>query len=476
MNDIQLKILVRTIGISCMIFLGVSVLFYNFPIFGMTLKTNSELSPDEGITKINVLGREIEKQIDDYSYFEMKSQGFDNAHISFEFMTSSDDQEISLGYRDRSDWHYKTKPVNVPFLNTISLRQATTTPPFLFIKNPSKYISFEDFLKNPPPDAVGAYITDSLKNDFSISFLPDYQPRGEETVIDIPLRGSHTFYTYLQYEPFTMTITKKDLNWHEGEDTLVARVYKNDVLLTEKQLEDDGITDASRQQLEDQSLDISYQGGYPENGVYKIVIEASGDTVITSIRTNLHRIVFDSPVYPLSVNEDGETKIKPVVLYTDAQKLSFKTLHNESLQKIKVNDDYIQLDTLLEPKIHETEKEYNTIKIPKGDVITTGQGYFSFSKAAFFTPYVFKKITVRNKEDLDDVDYFITDYKKPYNTTGNWKNVDVEFDLKNAYYNKGMLNWIIKTPGLKSSGKELYIRNLEITLHKNPIIGKETRD
>src|SRR5258705_12087507 len=113
---------VRTTTRICVIALvacvGIYVLSYNFPLFGLNLKATekelSQLSPNTRVKVEKVLGSEIERQTDDLTYFTTKSEGFDSATVKFEFMSTSADQSLYLGFKDNTANHYKTKPVNVP--------------------------------------------------------------------------------------------------------------------------------------------------------------------------------------------------------------------------------------------------------------------------------------------------------------------------------------------------------------------------
>lgn len=483
MNTAVLRTITRIVSVLGVSAVIVYVLAFNFPIFGLDLvakdKDVSTLTPNSRVKVEKVLGTQIQRQTEDLTYFTTKSEGFDTATIRFEFMSTQPEQEIALGYKDREEWSYFTKPVNVPFLNNLNWRRVTLKPPHLYTKsgNDTKYYSYDRLIKEPPNEIVGTYFVDPANDKLEIDSLPDYQNADEQTVIDTPLRGSHTFYTYLQFEPFQFRFEKKDLNWYEGEDIVKVRVFKGNKLLTERIIEDDGITDSSRTVGDTKALDISYEGGNPQNGVYKIQLIASGDTVITAIKTNLNRIVFEPPLFVLPKNwEDVEAKKVPVTVFSDAQKFSFRTYHNESMQDIRINADTLKLDTVQEEKTYESNEDRNIITLPLGDVVINGQGYFAFKKEQYFTPFVFKRYDIRNASDLERINYLVTDYEKPFNGEGNWKIAEVTFDLKDAFYSNGKLSWIVRASGLGANGQELYIRNMEVTLHKNPIIGEGIRD
>src|SRR6185437_807582 len=99
---------------------------------------------------------------------------------------------------------------------------------------------------------------------------------------------------------------------------------------------DDGITDASHKVLPPTDITIANPGpGLPETGIYKIVIDDNSDTVIKSIRTNLHKIVFAQSIFPIanrSAYYGVVSSTSATTVYTNALSLSALTYHTPGEQ------------------------------------------------------------------------------------------------------------------------------------------------
>lgn len=468
MENQNLKITTRIACRIALLMLALYLINKNYPIF----KTDVVLGKGK-ISDLTPSGRVINfpkppLMTDNLIYFETTSKGYDSATVVLTYSSLNPHQEIQLGYRDNSTWHYHTKPIFLPFFEGLTWEKVGNSPPFLYQKSPV-FASTENLLKNPPKDkAVGTYY---LTEDHSINVLNGYAPKSSETVINTPLRGSHTFYTYLNDEPFRLSIEKQDLNWYEGADTLEIKVYKDKKLLSQKKIEDDGVTDTSRIPGITQAEVIKYEEGNPENGVYKIVLKAGNDLMIKSIKSSFNKIVFEGPVFPLSGSEiypmAGESAES--LIYTDSSKLSFVTAHEKSLSEIDISGKKLTMDKTSTPFKFESQSERNIIKASKGDVKIDGNGYFSFDIDQFFTPFIYKKFEVKSTDDLSQVDFLLTDYSKPFDEDG-WKTKEINFSLTDAYYSNGKLSWLIKAPNLKESGGKIMIKEIKVILHQDPII------
>ncbi len=474
MEKDNLRISVRVVCIVFLIGLLIYSLIRSYPLFGLTInlseKELSDLSPGARVKKVLASGSEVKKQVDDSIYFTTKSDGFDKAKVKLILINGNPDQEIHLGYKDQNVWHYKTKPLYLPLIENLRWNNVNAYSPTLYQKK-NNINSFEEFIKNPPQDkVVGTYY---LSEDYTRKVLDGYAPKTTTTKIDVPLRGSHTFYTFLQNEKFSLKVNKQDLNWYEGADKLKIIVSKDGKVLNEKIVPDDGITDTSRKLLKTQSESIEYKGGYPENGLYKIQLVGNSDIIIKSIESSFSLLAFQSPIYTVTksdVYSSALTSVNSNIIYTDARNINFQTYHSVSLQKVKVNGEMVDVNEVAKDFLYDSQKNRNQIEIPKGDIIVSGTGYFSFAKDQFFTPYIYKNYEVKGKDDLEKVDYLLTDYTKTFNLDGGWKQAEMEFDLRDAVYDKGKLSWIIRAPGLKENGNSILIKDIEVTLEKEPVI------
>jgi hypothetical protein len=264
------------------------------------------------------------------------------------------------------------------------------------------------------------------------------------------------------------------LNWYIGKDTMDIKVYKDTSLVYENSIDDDGIIDNSKKVLLPQKIEIKNSGTHsPENGVYKIVISASSDTVIKKISTNLQKIVFANSIFPISnsnVYPSIVSSTSATTVYTNALALSATTNHMEGYQNILVGDNILGISTINKSAYLPPENNITKIVIPKNDVVINGiMGYFAFSEDQFFFPNKNYILPISKKEDINLVDYILTDYKAP-KVNEEWKVNEYNYNLSSANIKDGKLSWIIKAPKLKESNNNIIIKDIQVTLHKSPWI------
>lgn len=452
-------------------------------------KEISQLGP-----KTRVSGQKI---IDDLVYFTLSMPyKFDSAKVKITLQNPYEDQQLHLGFQDQNQWHYDSKVIDIPFLDLISWNKLSGSPNIF--QRGLKFKTVEDFINNPPQEIIGSFNFDSDTLGISKTSLPDYLPSKEEITINTPLRGKQVLYAYVANEPFKMWIKKQDLNWYEDPDPVTIKIYKDNELVYTATIADDGIDDASGKVLPTQEVYIQNPGPeLPERGVYKIVIDGTSDTIITSIKTNLHKIILEGPIY-LAENKDVFPKIvketNANLLFTNVKRISAKTYHGSTLQDIKIASDGARLRDILATPSARTKKvaspsaitlkldnlnlevatgsasEISQVYVPKSDVILNGfLGYFAFDKSQLFFPTAYSIVPITNKENLDKVNYILTKFNPP-KIEGEWKVTEVEFDFKNAVIKNGRLSFLIKAPNLKENGREVIIKSIEVQAFKKPMI------
>lgn len=475
----RLRSIGQFLGIIISTALIAYILLQNLAPLGVTMtytydpKSNNitDLGPKTRLTTYIQNNIQVIRQTGDYIYFKTKMPyNFDQATLRLTFNNSSPEQTVSVGFQDQDSWHYSTIPYDVPFLNNISWPHIGSGP-ILYQKIP-KFKSIDEFISNTPKDGIiGTY---GIDTDFwNVSYInsQDYQPQKGKTIINTPLRGRHVIYAYLQNEPFNMTILKQDLNWYDGPDLVDIKVYKGNSLVYETQGDDDGIQNNSKILTSPEEIKIDSPGpGYPEPGVYKIIINATGDTIIKQITTNLHKIVFDGSIF-LAGNSQiypGTTPTTiPTTLYTDALSLSAITYHDAGKQTIMVNNSPLTLNEMSTDKILIPSQSLSQITVPKNDVLLRGfLGYFAFEKSQYFRPTQYYILPLAQSNDLNLVDYIYTNYTPSYHTEG-WQYAEHTFDLRTAYINNDQLSWVIQAPNLEANNRNLLIKSISITMSKN---------
>lgn len=439
-----------------------------------SLKQNSnnvsKLGPKERVLVVNDGKNENYKIIDGLVYFTTTLPfNFDSATIKIFYKNLNPEQTLSIGFQDQENWHYSYKPYEIPYLNSINWIKNGYSP--VLYQRERKYFSVDEFYSNPPINGViGTFeYTPTISNP-SNTKLNSYIPQEKDTFINTALRGRHIMYAYLQREKFRMSFQKQDLNWYENSDEMNIKIYKNDEVVYEVQAKDDGIVDSSKKILPPQQIILENPSKeLPEDGIYKIVFDANEDTVIKNIKTNLHKIVFANSIFPVANKEvysgivatTSATKV-----YTNALTISAATSHNPGKQNILVGDQVLGVNTLHTSTYLAPKDNIAEVVIPQNDVVLTGfLGYFAFEKDQFFLPTKYHILPITKAEDVELVDYILTDYL-PSRTEGEWQVNEQTFDLRTAYIKDGKLSWIIKAPKLKERGGEIIIKDIQITFHK----------
>lgn len=401
---------------------------------------------------------------------------YDTASVKILYRQKFDEAPISVGYKNGPDWDYNQKLLSAPILDKSNL-VPTSSFPYLYQRN-SQYKSLNEFIANPPQDRkpIGLYKTSIDSNEVE-SMLDNYTPAVSETVIDTGLRGSLTFYTYLEKERFNFSFTKFDLNWYQGTDDLRIRVSKQGDKVYEALLKDDGNISADRQIGKSQTINISNPGpGLPESGVYKIEVISTRDSILSEIRTNLNKLAFTSPLYLAESKSYSTNKTSdiPSNIITNSRKLDISIDHLSASQVVTVNQTQ-------KTGIRSTEETYkiplsgglNTVNITDSDILLEGDGFLSFDRNHFFNPYTVNTEIINSGEDIQNLDYILSSYNGKSTSLGNgWFTNEVTFDLSDAYYANDHLEWILQPEINPGSNSSLEVKTIDINYHRKGWLDK----
>jgi hypothetical protein len=428
-------------------------------------KQNLSMTPPNRIIKSD----HSLQQIYDLVYFNTKMPfDFDQAKVKLIFKNEMHNQKILLGYKDEAIWHYDSQVFENPLLDSLRWNRSGNGP-YLYQKTPV-YNSVADFFSNPPKNKIVGVVDykDSAYLQPNIS-IPNYAPLKDSTSINTPIRGKIIMYAYLNNEPFSVNVTKQDLNWYADPDVTDISVYKQSDKVFQTQINDDGNVGNNHNVGDVQTAEVKNPGpGLPEPGVYKIVINSSNDSLITNITTNLHKIVFEGPI---NVADNAQTygsivkKTKPTNLITGAQNINFRSDHLQPTS-VMMDQQLIKIDQVDQVVAVANSSPTVNISIPTSDIVVNGSGYFAFSSNQYFAPTPYKILPINSSADIAQADYILTDYPGAPKKVGDWYISERKFDLSNAVIRKGQLSWLINVPSLKDSTHDLKYRQIEVTLTK----------
>ncbi|MDB5178658.1 MAG: hypothetical protein JWN01_601 [Patescibacteria group bacterium] len=428
-------------------------------------KNVSSLGPG---TRVETLNRS-QRLIQDLAYFTSNMTFlFEHARVRMAIKTSDVNQVAWLGYKDQQAWHYNNQVISAPFIDSLGWARVGEGP-YLYQKQPS-YKSYADFMANTPRDKfIGVYNYSDTALRQSKADMSGYKPATAETVVSTPIRGKVTMYAYLANEPFRLAVEKRDLNWYKDPDVATVKVYKDTDKVFETTIGDDGNTNDDHHPGASQQADIKNPGpGLPEAGVYKIVIDAPDDSIITKIATNMHKITFEGPLHLAGNHEVYGDVVPPtasVDIFTNATDVSAQAF-SRSAQTLIAGGKSVPL-TQSQTFINlASTPQISAIKAPKSDIVINGVGYFAFSQDQFFEPTPYHILQITGPKDLEKVDYVLTNYKPPKQLGDGWVEVEREFDLSGAVVQKGKLSWVISAPGLADNKRSIEIKDIQMTLTK----------
>jgi len=335
------------------------------------------------------------------------------------------------------------------------------------------YDSVDAFFDNfPAPENVLEY-NYNLSNFLE---MPGYQPSDKMTEINKSMRGSQEILTYLgEGEDLNFIFTIQDANRHPGEDIMTIKVYNSqNELIEEVSAPDDGVTEANGEILAARRHQLVIED--MPFGTYRLEIDIPlDDTFIKKIQTYQHLLVFNKHVY-LTDNVEyagivDENNISPTTLYTNSNYVSARTAHENGLQVLRVGNYNLRIDDLHVMNEIDTEEGIVPVITPKNDIFIEGNGYFAFSKEQLFDPYFSLIKSINEIEKVNDYDYIITDYPRPA-TEGEWQVAQASISSPYLYLNSDQQNvyhFIIDFPGLPENDRQIFIKDIEIRLEKEPI-------
>lgn len=391
------------------------------------------------------------------------------AKISLDFKT---DKEARIGILNDLTEDIEDVTFYEPVLQKILWQSVSNGKLSLFQKN-KKFESVDDFISdssitNTDGQGVGVY-------DYELKpIVSDKTSTAGNFQTDSKLRGAHTMYVCVNNSSFKLEISKVDLNQYDGSDEVNIFGFYDDVNIFHTKIEDDGVENKSTDLAKTQSVSFEKK---LENGIYKILIDAGSDSIISNIKVNQNLVVFDDlffadnpAVYPIA----RDYKINTI--YTDADRIDFALAHESQKQNIKINNDTFLIDeknksislnrelsdiySLTDPK-----KKLSMIQSDINDIRISAESVFSFSQEAFFKPRLSSTASISQTTDISSLEYIIGKYKKATEKEG-WYHQDLEIPIGPDIVSDNELEFTIYTNDKGDSQKRnwLKIKNLKITL------------
>ncbi len=446
----------------------------------------SEIMEDDSQTY-----RELEQAL---VYFEVEDNNLTKAGkviVSVRFRDNFPaDTRFLLGARNGPGWDYSWKEIYVPFYQELSHLTPLLTDNSTVIYTTGRrlsedFTSVDDFLQNPPPGSVIATNDKNLPINLTPVNAPSLTAGAPDKwqIINTPLRGNHTIWTYVTSELLEFKVIKQDLNWYEEPDELTVGIYTtNDDLLTEVVIPDDGDSSVSKEMgpLQEETIAIDVPGP----GAYRIELQGSDDLLINQLEINQARLVVADRLYLAGNNQSyfpGASGIESVTLYGKNYRentVDFYTWHNSGLQSVSISGDgyeeTINIDLVKTHYPVDIGPGTYQVSVPRQDVLISTNGYFSFSPEAHFLPRRCQLRDIKYSMDLvlEIVDYIVfntEDYTTPEADDG-WLSARTQWSADELFIENNKLGFCFNIPHLSEAQDfPIAIDRIDIILEIEPV-------
>jgi hypothetical protein len=335
---------------------------------------------------------------------------------------------------------YQIEPVQNKLINEASWTRLENKD-YILLQKEQKYKTIEDFFANPPINSsVGTYHV-----NFSYPFVQaNYKSTGKNIIIQQALLGSQEFYTYLKNQPLEFSLQASGAVlvkvYHAGE-----QVYAYNYSETDKNI---------------------LINDLPE-GVYKIMLETSADTVIDNIATKLQKLVFGNKVQFAQINNTDST----TAIYTAANTISLTPTHYSALGEAKFFDKTVRLD-----KVNSTyswsspiTNYFARVVLPNNGLKIVSDAPISLDEFTWFDPN-FGFAPLSNQTDIAQLDYVLAkQYTKPTEQR-NVYTVTKEYDLTTMERaENNTFKFVLSAPGLAQVPQGLTVYSIKVTAEREPI-------
>jgi hypothetical protein len=308
-----------------------------------------------------------------------------------------------------------------------------------------------DHLSAPPSERLLAWhasATMALLDDGAVSV---------EKTTTVSLRGAHDFWAVPTGGMLAFAFEFQDANRSRGGDAIVIRVSRDGEDVRSDAVGAGGSRDEKMGRIFTKSVKIENA----ESGVYRIQVIMDDDLFIRSIKTPcVHWVVGPRLVFGDLVGYSTSTP--PGIAWSDSRHLVLETFHQEGLQRVTFGSDGATLTKTHEQiRLDRTDvgSAPQTLVAPKGDVRIVGDGWFAFSRAAFFSPEP-RHVTAETDLAREGIRAILTPYARPETLGGGWYRAVIRFPLDPSL---DRVRLALSAPGIVSRSGAVDIRRVTLT-------------
>ncbi|MFA5162950.1 MAG: hypothetical protein WC441_00295 [Patescibacteria group bacterium] len=370
---------------------------------------------------------------------------FERARLIIKYQDALSDNTplIEAGVlKDKMIWSYQMKPIENKILDSLSWPSLRDGSLVLYQRS-EKVKDLSVFQQDVAGRNDLALYNYTLNKRF---YLPDYQAGQSSRIVASALRGPYQFYTYIDNESLNFIFYFQDLNQNydlKGDGiNIVVRDQAGKNILS-REISDDGIIVDSGD-LGPEKISSFIIKDLPR-GVYRIEVKTNDDILTKKIISTQSKLSFINKVWL----EDSDSGSKSTEIYTNADYIKATAFGASGLQNLFFQDKAYKIDAPFQQFSFKTKNgsgagAYRINAKPK-NLILENNGVFAFSPEALVIPD-FPKVD-GNWSDSPEINYILAEYEQPQ-SFGEDKLAVLDFDLSDAYREKGKYGFMISIPGL----------------------------
>ncbi|MDZ7798462.1 MAG: hypothetical protein U5L76_02475 [Patescibacteria group bacterium] len=356
--------------------------------------------------------------------------------------------------------------LNWPFINNTENELKLWQRPNIDSNKIKQYQSVDNFLKDENQN-VG--IIGIPKGNFY--HIPNYESSKKVRTIKHYFRGSHTLYTYIDNEKFSLSFDKIDLNRKFNGDILNFRMYLGDQLVYTQTIKDDGEDKATNENGPIQKFEINKSN--LETGLYRLEIDANEDILFGNLKTFQKYFYFNSKIFLADGPEYfADNEFKELNIKTNSERINFVAIHEDALdQKINLNKNLnnnqnLRLKNANEEYYFEDLTENSIFSLAKADIYITGKD-FIFEEFDYLPQVDIYYTTEDIENNLEEINYVLAKYQ-PKDTFGDII-ISENYNLDNLMKYDDKIYFNLRMPGLYSHNAQVKIDYIKMKLEGQPL-------
>jgi hypothetical protein len=330
----------------------------------------------------------------------------------------------------------------------------------MLIERESDYDDIDEFFASPPSvNRTAVYRADTPAK----YRIPDYAPALGERRIDVSLRGRHEIKTYIKNEPLAFSFSYTDVNREDGADGIRATVFdESGNPVVEARAQDDGNTTSNNEMSVEKILRLRAEG--LEEGVYKIVVNATQDVIFRHVSSTQQKIIFTGQVY-IGDEIGYAQEERGAEFWAGGGRVKLQTTRAQGVQEVLTGDKSVRIEEPFRWYAFDLENfGAQKVSVQSGDVKIISDSPIAFAQDQYFYPDPVSLVAHRTIENLD-VDYVLANYVSP-KKVGDWLIAGVEFDVDDLYEDKGAWKFSFSTPQIKEFDTKLDIHKIVLRFKK----------